>query len=159
MNSLRSLISLFTSMPCMRAPFSRVSKLTAKQLPQLICRASKNFLVSGQVWRISLIRVSFWIFIGPYLACHSTLAMLAFPNFHYNAINLRKFQMSKKCDVCDKGPMFGNNVSHAKNSTKRRWNPNLRKMRAVIKGSIKTIKVCTRCLKAGKVTLAVQLRY
>ncbi|MFQ5445221.1 MAG: 50S ribosomal protein L28 [Nitrospinales bacterium] len=63
--------------------------------------------------------------------------------------------MSKKCDVCDKGPMFGNNVSHAKNSTKRRWNPNLRKMRAVIKGSIKTIKVCTRCLKAGKVTLAV----
>ena len=62
--------------------------------------------------------------------------------------------MSKRCDICDKGPMFGNNVSHAKNSTRRRWNPNLQKMRAIIHGSIKSVKVCTSCLKAGKVTKA-----
>ncbi len=48
--------------------------------------------------------------------------------------------------------MFGNNVSHANNHTRRRWNPNLKKIQAVYLGKIKTIKVCTRCIKAGKVT-------
>ncbi|TDJ60296.1 MAG: 50S ribosomal protein L28 [Nitrospina sp.] len=62
--------------------------------------------------------------------------------------------MSKRCDVCDKGPMFGNNVSHAKNTTRRRWNPNLKKLRVVYKGALRTLKVCTRCLKAGKVVRA-----
>ncbi|MCH7623401.1 MAG: 50S ribosomal protein L28 [Nitrospinae bacterium] len=62
--------------------------------------------------------------------------------------------MSKRCDVCDKGPMFGNNVSHAKNRTRRRWNPNLKKLRVVYEGAIRTMKVCTRCLKAGKVAKA-----
>ena len=63
--------------------------------------------------------------------------------------------MSKKCEVCDKGPMFGNNVSHAKNATRRRWNPNLTKMRVIIQGSIRSMKVCTSCLKAGKVVKAL----
>ena len=62
--------------------------------------------------------------------------------------------MSKRCEVCDKGPMFGNNVSHAKNTTRRRWNPNLKKLRVVYKGALRTLKVCTRCLKAGKVVRA-----
>jgi len=47
--------------------------------------------------------------------------------------------------------MFGNNVSHANNKTRRRWNPNLKKLRVLYKGVLKTMKVCTRCLKAGKV--------
>lgn len=59
--------------------------------------------------------------------------------------------MSKRCDVCDKGVMYGNNVSHAKNRTRRRWEPNLKKLRVVYEGAIRTMKVCTRCLKAGKV--------
>ena len=42
--------------------------------------------------------------------------------------------MAKRCEVCDKGPMFGNNVSHAKNTTRRRWNPNLKKLRVLYKG-------------------------
>ena len=63
--------------------------------------------------------------------------------------------MSKKCDVCEKKPMFGNNVSHAKNATRRRWNPNLKKMRVDIQGSIKSMKVCTSCLKANKVKKAL----
>ncbi len=37
--------------------------------------------------------------------------------------------MAKRCDVCDKGPLFGNNVSHANNKTRRRWNPNLKKIK------------------------------
>lgn len=60
--------------------------------------------------------------------------------------------MAKRCEVCNKGPMFGNNVSHANNHTRRRWNPNLKKMQAVYRGKVQTIKVCTRCIKAGKVT-------
>ena len=63
--------------------------------------------------------------------------------------------MSKRCDVCNKGPMFGNNVSHAKNATRRRWNPNLKKMRVIVQGSLKSMKVCTSCLKADKVTKAL----
>ena len=65
--------------------------------------------------------------------------------------------MSQQCEVegCNKKPQFGNNVSHANNKTRRVWKPNLKKLRVVIKGSIKTMKVCTRCLKAGKVIKAV----
>ncbi|CCQ90950.1 50S ribosomal protein L28 [Nitrospina gracilis 3/211] len=59
--------------------------------------------------------------------------------------------MSKRCEICDKGPLVGNNVSHANNKTRRRWIPNLKKLRVVHKGAVKTMKVCTRCLKAGKV--------
>ena len=62
--------------------------------------------------------------------------------------------MAQRCEVCDKGPMFGNNVSHANNKTRRRWNPNLKKLKVVFKGSVKNMKVCTRCLKAGKVAKA-----
>ncbi|MBT5469075.1 MAG: 50S ribosomal protein L28 [Nitrospina sp.] len=63
--------------------------------------------------------------------------------------------MSQQCVVCDKKPQSGNNVSHANNKTRRVWKPNLKKLRVVMKGSIKTVKVCTRCLKAGKVTKAI----
>jgi len=62
--------------------------------------------------------------------------------------------MSKRCDVCDKGVMYGNNVSHANNRTRRRWEPNLKKLRVIYEGAIRTMKVCTRCLKGGKVAKA-----
>ncbi len=60
--------------------------------------------------------------------------------------------MSATCEICGKGPGFGNNVSHANNKTKRRWNPNLQKMRAIVKGKIKKAMVCTRCIRSGAVT-------
>ena len=63
--------------------------------------------------------------------------------------------MSRVCDLTGKRYMSGNNVSHANNKTRRVWKPNLKKMRVVMKESIKTMKVCTRCLKSGKVTKAV----
>jgi large subunit ribosomal protein L28 len=59
--------------------------------------------------------------------------------------------MSYACEICGKRPVVGNNVSHANNHTKRRWKPNLRKVRAVRNGSVRYIQVCTRCLRSGKV--------
>ncbi len=64
--------------------------------------------------------------------------------------------MSKICEVCGKKPIFGNNVSHAHNITKRRWNPNLQSVRAIVDGKPKRLRVCTSCLKAGKVTKNVK---
>jgi large subunit ribosomal protein L28 len=62
--------------------------------------------------------------------------------------------MAMICDICGKKPMFGNNVSHAHNVTKRRFNPNLQSVRALVNGSVKRLKVCTRCIKSGKVVKA-----
>lgn len=58
--------------------------------------------------------------------------------------------MSRVCDVCGKGTLFGNNVSHAKNRTRRTWVPNLQRMKTKIDGTVFKVKICTRCLKAGK---------
>lgn len=60
--------------------------------------------------------------------------------------------MAKSCAICGKGQMSGHNVSFSNNRTKRVWKPNLRKVKADIDGSIKRIYVCSKCLKAGKVT-------
>lgn len=61
--------------------------------------------------------------------------------------------MAATCEICGKGPSFGNNVSHANNKTKRRWNPNLQNVRAIQKnGSVKKIKVCSRCIRTGAIT-------
>jgi large subunit ribosomal protein L28 len=62
--------------------------------------------------------------------------------------------MAKVCSVCGKKPMFGNNVSHANNKTRRRFNPNLQSVRAIVNKAARRIIVCTRCLKAGKVLKA-----
>ncbi|MHB1222589.1 MAG: 50S ribosomal protein L28 [Gemmatimonadaceae bacterium] len=59
-----------------------------------------------------------------------------------------------RCYVCDKGVTFGNNVSHANNRTRRTWKPNLQVARVESKGKIIKIKVCTRCLAAGKIQRA-----
>jgi len=52
--------------------------------------------------------------------------------------------------------MSGNNVSHAHNLTKRKWNPNLQRVRALVDGRAKNLDVCTRCIRSGKVTKAVR---
>ena len=62
--------------------------------------------------------------------------------------------MAKMCDVCGRGPMFGNKISHAHNVTKRRWDLNLQPVRAVVNGAAKRIRVCTACIKSGKVQKA-----
>ncbi len=65
--------------------------------------------------------------------------------------------MSRVCDVCGKKPAIGNRVSHANNKTKTVWYPNLQRLRCVDKknGSVKKIKVCTRCIRSGFVKKAM----
>jgi large subunit ribosomal protein L28 len=59
--------------------------------------------------------------------------------------------MAQVCELCGKGPQFGNNISHANNVTRRRWNPNLQSVKAVTNGASKRMKVCTSCIKSGKI--------
>ncbi|NIR49461.1 50S ribosomal protein L28 [candidate division KSB1 bacterium] len=66
--------------------------------------------------------------------------------------------MAKRCEICGKGPVVGHNVSHAHNLTKRRWLPNLKRVRALVDGQVKRIRVCTKCIKSGRVTKAPQVR-
>jgi large subunit ribosomal protein L28 len=62
--------------------------------------------------------------------------------------------MSRVCEICGKKPLVGNNVSHAHNKTKRRFNPNLQNVRAVYNGKTKKMVVCTNCIKSGRVVKA-----
>jgi large subunit ribosomal protein L28 len=69
--------------------------------------------------------------------------------------------MSAVCEICGKQPVFGNTVSRlgknaihrrVKSRTTRRFTPNTQKVRAVVNGSVRRIRVCTSCIRAGKVT-------
>jgi large subunit ribosomal protein L28 len=62
--------------------------------------------------------------------------------------------MAKRCEVCGKGPVVGRKISHAHNVSARRFEPNLQRVRAVVNGGIKRLRVRTRCLRSGKVTKA-----
>ena len=59
--------------------------------------------------------------------------------------------MSKKCEICGKLPGFGNNVSHSHKKTKRMFKPNIHKVKVEYKGKVRTLNICTRCLKSDKV--------
>jgi large subunit ribosomal protein L28 len=59
-----------------------------------------------------------------------------------------------KCDLCGKAVVFGHNVSHSNRKTNRTWKPNIRRVKAIVEGSPKTVHVCTRCLRSGKVERA-----
>jgi len=74
--------------------------------------------------------------------------------FHASSSDLSGAVMAQVCEICGKGPQFGNNISHAHNVTKRRWNVNLRPVHAKVKGATKRIRVCTSCLRSGKVVKA-----
>ena len=59
--------------------------------------------------------------------------------------------MSKQCTICGKKTVIGRQISHAHNVSARTWEPNLRKVRALVDGSVQRILVCARCLRSGKV--------
>ncbi len=63
--------------------------------------------------------------------------------------------MARVCDVCNKGLLSGSKVSHSNRKGKRVWAPNIKRVRAIVDGSHKTINVCTRCLRSGKVERAL----
>jgi len=62
--------------------------------------------------------------------------------------------MSAVCEMCGKRPRVGMRVSHSHRRTKRRWNPNIQRVRAKVNGAAKRMNVCTRCIKAGKIQRA-----
>ncbi len=62
--------------------------------------------------------------------------------------------MAKVCEICGKKPLVGNNISHAHNVTKRRFNPNLQSVRTIYNGRVKRMRVCTNCIKSGHVVKA-----
>ncbi|HEY0263936.1 MAG TPA: 50S ribosomal protein L28 [Granulicella sp.] len=63
--------------------------------------------------------------------------------------------MAATCDLCGKGPQFGNNISHAHNTTRRRWNVNLRPVKAKVGPTAnKRIRVCASCIRSGKIVKA-----
>lgn len=64
--------------------------------------------------------------------------------------------MSKFCQITGKGPMVGNNVSHANNKTKRRFLPNLRTIRVDLgDGTTRKIRVAASTLRTLKKQRAV----
>ncbi len=52
-----------------------------------------------------------------------------------------------KCELCGKGPQFGHNVSHSNRATKRRFNPNVQRVRVMWEGKVQRMYLCTRCLR------------
>ncbi|HOI64007.1 MAG TPA: 50S ribosomal protein L28 [Mesotoga sp.] len=63
--------------------------------------------------------------------------------------------MSKVCEICGKSPTTGNMVSHSNKKAKRWWKPNVHNVRAMVNGEVKRVKICSKCLKAGKIQRAV----
>ena len=63
--------------------------------------------------------------------------------------------MGKYCEVCEKGTLNGNNVSHSNRKTHRLWAPNVQNVRVEMDGKVQRMNVCTRCLRSGKVRRAL----
>lgn len=64
--------------------------------------------------------------------------------------------MARECEFCGKKPITGNRVSHSNIKTRTRWEPNLKRMKAVIDGATRTIRSCTRCIRSGKIMRPVK---
>lgn len=87
---------------------------------------------------------------------------LPFPDCRVYFVSLNEFyvelkggrEMAARCEICGKGPMVGNHVSHAKNRKKRRFSPNLKRVHAMVEGTPTRLKVCTKCIKIGRITKA-----
>ena len=63
--------------------------------------------------------------------------------------------MARKCEICGKGIVAGVQFSHSHRQSKRTWAPNIKKVKALVKGTPKTVHVCTRCLRSGFIEKAV----
>lgn len=63
--------------------------------------------------------------------------------------------MAKICVVCSKSKSTGSQVSHSNMRTKRKWNPNIQRIKIMYNGSPRRVNVCTRCIKANKIQRAI----
>ena len=62
--------------------------------------------------------------------------------------------MAKRCEICGKGPVVGRQVSHAHNVSARMWYPNVQRLRVVVGKNRRRLRVCTRCLRSGRIVKA-----
>ena len=90
-----------------------------------------------------------------YIVCESALLSTNFEIKTQISSQGGVTHMAHVCEVCNKGELSGNNVSHSHLKTKRSWKPNIQRVRAVVDGEVKRINVCTRCLRSGKVERAL----
>lgn len=67
--------------------------------------------------------------------------------------------MARVCEYCEKRPTTGHLVSHSNIKTKTRWLPNVKRMKAVVNGTTKTVRVCSRCIRSGLVRRPVKRTY
>ncbi|EON23113.1 50S ribosomal protein L28P [Nocardioides sp. CF8] len=74
------------------------------------------------------------------------------PNVLESPTNLQEYTVAAVCDICAKKPGFGNNRPWSRKITKRRFDPNIQRVRATVNGAPKRLNVCTGCIKAGKVS-------
>ena len=72
----------------------------------------------------------------------------------FKGLNQGEIKMPRMCEICGKKPLVGHNISHAHNITKRRFNPNLQKVKTLQKGRVKKMMVCTSCIKSGHIVKA-----
>ena len=80
---------------------------------------------------------------------------MPFKNNGSKLLNKGRFVMSRVCDICGKGPLNGNLRSHAMNATKRKFYPNIQKIRAEIQGVVRGVRICVSCLKTNKIKKVV----
>lgn len=59
--------------------------------------------------------------------------------------------MAAVCEICGRGVATGNRVSHSNHKTRRRWKVNLHSVRVGERGRRQRLRVCTRCVRSGKV--------
>jgi large subunit ribosomal protein L28 len=83
------------------------------------------------------------------------VAYAAFLDNHDSGEDEEGVSVAFSCDLCGKRHLSGHNVSHANNKTKRIFSPNLQTVRALVNGAARRIRVCTRCLRSGRVKKAV----
>lgn len=88
--------------------------------------------------------------------------MLTSPNNHLAIFTkcgikmlLEHKKMAKVCEICGKRPLFGQTRSHSHKASKKKWKPNLQRVKAKTNTGVKHIWVCTRCLRSGKVVKAI----
>lgn len=63
--------------------------------------------------------------------------------------------MARRCDICGKGPVYGNNISHSHKKTRTKWLPNLKRAIVLINGKKKKVKICMDCLHSNKVEIVL----
>ena len=66
--------------------------------------------------------------------------------------------MARRCEVCNKGVVSGTQYSHSHRQSKRTWAPNIKRVKALVNGTPKTVHVCTRCLRSGKYMKIVAIK-